>query len=192
VREGLSLRLCRQIWQHRLVLRALLINSKLLIRLSVLLALSLSCFVRAALGEPEAAQPSANEARPSERSDPAPATPPLDAKLLARVVEVEAARRAARAAALEDPKAWEDQRAQRARAHRAQLAALWGNIVDSIDGQARLRMHAERMARLNRMLDLAELKRDSALVKRIQSDIQRELARHVQAMQQLQAAVGLR
>lgn len=167
-------------------------NAKLLTLVSVFVALSASCFVRSALGEPEGALPSANEGRPSERTDDSVASPTLDPKLLARAVELEATRRAAREGLLKDAKGWEDNRAQRASVHRAQLAALWGNVVGSIDGQARLRMHAERMARLNRMLDLAQQKQDSALVKRIEADVQRELSRHVQTMQQLQAVTGMR
>lgn len=167
-------------------------NAKLLTLFGVLVALSASCFVRSALGAAVSASPSANEGRAPERTDESVASATLDPKLLSRVVELEATRRAAREAALDDPKGWQDHRAQRASAHRAELAALWGNVVGSIDGQARLRMHAERMARLNRILDLAQLKQDPALVKRIQADIQRELARHVQTMQQVQAATGMR
>jgi hypothetical protein len=48
------------------------------------------------------------------------------------------------------------------------------------------------MARLNRMLDLAAHKNDSALAQRIQADIERELTRHAQSMLALQAAVGMR
>jgi len=167
-------------------------NSKSLTQFSVLVLLSAGGFARPALGEPEAAVPSATEGRPSERTDDSAASPKFDLKLLARLVELEVARRAARKEAQKDPKSWEENRAQRASAHRAELAALWGNVVGSIDGQARLRMHAERMARLNRILDLAEQKKDPALVTRIQTDIKRELARHAHAMQQLQVAAGLR
>ena len=53
-------------------------------------------------------------------------------------------------------------------------------------------MNADRMARLNRMLDLAEQKSDATLAARIHADITRELSRHAQAMQNLQAETGMR
>lgn len=165
-------------------------NSKLLTRFGVLLALSATCFVRSALGDPEGA-PAGSEGRASQRVDDSPAAPALDPRLLIRLQQQEIARRAARKEALKDPKGWDDNRAQRASAHRARLAALWGNVVGTIDGQAHLRIHADRMARLNRMLDLAELKNDSRLVARIRLDISRELARDMQAMRQLQVASGM-
>ncbi|HKO53818.1 MAG TPA: hypothetical protein VJV79_39195, partial [Polyangiaceae bacterium] len=150
-------------------------NPKLLTLFSVVVALAAGGFVRSALGEPEGTSPS--EARPAERVDDNAAAPTLDPKLLARVIELEAARRAARKEALADPKSWQENRVQRADAHRVQQANLWGSIVGSIDGQARLRMHAERMSRLNRILDLAELRKDPALVARVRADIERELTR---------------
>ncbi|HET7542032.1 MAG TPA: hypothetical protein VFK05_19330 [Polyangiaceae bacterium] len=170
-------------------------------RLSVLaiVMIAVSAFVRSALGEPEGALPRANEAQASGRADDAVVYPKLDPQLWARLNELQSARHAARKQALTDPKRWDDERAQRASAHRAQLSALWGNLVGRIDGQARLRIHADRMARLNRLLYLAEQKTvgagqqpDLALVQRVQADISRELTRHVQAMQELRAAGGVR
>jgi hypothetical protein len=64
--------------------------------------------------------------------------------------------------------------------------------VGTVDGQARLRLHADRMARLNRMLDLAEQKNQKLLITMINSDIAGELAHHVQAMQKVKAEAGLR
>ncbi|HEY0465741.1 MAG TPA: hypothetical protein VGC79_16120 [Polyangiaceae bacterium] len=159
----------------------------------LLVALSASCFVRSALGDPDGTAPSESEGRAAERTNDSPAAnPKVDPLLLARLQQLQTTRRAARKEALKDAKSWEEQRAERASAHRAQLAALWGAVVGSLDGQARLRTHAMRMASLNRMLDLAEQKSDAALVVRIQADIQRELTRHVQVMQELQAASGTR
>jgi len=45
------------------------------------------------------------------------------------------------------------------------------------------------MARLNRMLDLAEASADVALTQRIQAAIQTELLQHAQNMQTLRAAL---
>jgi len=163
----------------------------LLTSFSLFVALSASCFVRSALGEPEGASPRTLEGREAERRDDAPPAPRFDPHLFLRLEQLQASRRIARQQAITDAQRWEDNRATRASAHRARVAALWGNVVGTLDGQARLRVHAEHMARLNRMLDLAEQKRDSALVKRIQAGIARELTRHLEAMLQLQAAAGL-
>jgi len=175
-------------------------NSKPLTRFGVFLALSASCLVfvlvsllvRSALGEPEPERrTSSGEGRASRQTDVSAAKPTFDPRLLIKLQQAEATRRTARKQAIQDPKGWEEGRPQRASVHRAQLAALWGSVSGSIDGQAHLRMHADHMARLNRMLDLAELQSDSALLARIHLDISRELARHMQAMRQLQAAAGL-
>jgi len=159
--------------------------------LGACLALSASCFVRSALGESEPESPSSSEDRAEQRTDDTP-LPSFDPKLTAKLLELQATRRAARRTALEDPKRWDEERSQRASEHRAQLVALWGTLVGSIDGQAHLRLHADRMARLNRMLDLAEQKKHPALVKRIRSDIERELTHHARVMLQLRAAMGMR
>ncbi|HYP76991.1 MAG TPA: hypothetical protein VER12_13580 [Polyangiaceae bacterium] len=167
-------------------------KAKLHARFGVWVALSVIGFGRLVFAQlPGAAPgPSAEEAR--ARSDESPSASGLDRQQLQRVQELEAARRSTRANALEDEKGWEESRAQRASVHRQQLAALWGSVVGTIDGQARLRMNADRMARLNRMLDLAEQEKNAALSARIQADLARELARHVQAMQTVQAEAGMR
>lgn len=157
----------------------------------VVAALAAIAFLRSTLGGADVAPPSTSEGRSEVRTDDSAPMPSIDPKLLARLRQLQADRRADRVQARKDPKSWEESRAQRASAHRAQLASLWGSVAGSIDGQARLRLHAERMARLNRMLDLAEPKHDSALVKRIQADIERELTLHTELMMQLQRPAGM-
>jgi hypothetical protein len=142
-----------------------------------------------ALGFPSAA---AGDAEPA-RAHTETASPGVSLKsdaLVAHLRELEVGRRAARTAALKEPQSWADNRPTRAAQHRQQLAELWGNVVGSIDAQASLRMNADRMARLNRMLDLAEQKQDAALSTRLQADLTRELARHAHAMQQVIALTG--
>ena len=174
-------------------LNGMAMNAQLCTRFGVFMALCASCFAGSALAQPEGAEPSTRAEPGQARTDDAPlAAPALDRSLLKRLQELEGARRTERREGLKDPKAWEEHRAQRATAHRQQLATLWGSVVGTIDGQARLRMHAERMARLNRMLDLAEQKHDSSLIATINADIASELARHVQAMQKLKVEAGLR
>jgi hypothetical protein len=122
---------------------------------------------------------------------PAAATPSaIDGELVAKLQSIEASRRALRKEALKDAQSWAEQRAARASEHRRRIAELWGSVVGIIDAQASLRMNADRMARLNRMLDLAEAKGDAALVARLQVDVTRELTRHARAMQRVSALSG--
>jgi hypothetical protein len=113
----------------------------------------------------------------------------FDATLVERLQQLQADHRKAHAQALKDPKKWDEGRAARADLDRAELAKLWGNLVDNVDAQARLRLHADHMARLNRMLDLAEASADAALITRIQTAIQTELQQHAQNMQLLRATL---
>jgi len=163
-------------------------------RFGAFAALVATCFAGSALAQSEGEEPPTRrdeETRSGTDAVPTVVAPALDRNLLKRVQDMEGARRTARKEGLKDPKAWEAGRAQRASAHRQQLATLWGSITGTLDGQARLRMHAERMARLNRLLDLAEQKNDEALIATITADIGIELRRHVQAMQMAKAVAGL-
>lgn len=113
----------------------------------------------------------------------------FDPTLVARLQQLQAEHRKTREPALKDPKAWDEGRAQRADLDRAALAQIWSNLVDNADARARLRVHADHMARLNRMLDLAQAPADAALTQRIQAAIQTELLQHAQNMQTLRAAL---
>jgi hypothetical protein len=136
------------------------------------------------------------EVTPERPSDDAPARkddPVLaraDQSLMLRLERLETERRKNRRLALQDPEAWAAGRAQRRTEHRQEIAQVWGNVVNSIDGQAKLRLHAERMSRLNRMLDLAEQANDKTLIVQVRVDIRRELVRHANAMQATIAASG--
>lgn len=116
----------------------------------------------------------------------APAEPGVF-QLVVQLQQLEAAHRAARQEGLKNAEAWAANRNTRATERRREIAQLWGNVVGTIDARASLRMDADRMARLNRMLDLAEQKKDSALVARLEVDVTRELTRHAHTMQQLSA-----
>jgi len=159
-----------------------------------LVALVATCLAGSALAQSEGDEPRTRrdeEDRSGTDVSPSVVAPALDRNLLKRLQELEGARRTARTEGLKDSKAWEAGRARRASAHRQQLATLWGSITGTVDGQARLRLHADRMARLNRLLDLAEQKNDKALIATLATHIENELKRHVQAMQKAKAAAGL-
>ena len=128
---------------------------------------------------------------PPQRADDAP-TVVFDPAIAQRLIQAEAEHRKAREAGMKDPKTWAEQRGQRATRRRAEVGQLWGALVDGPDAQARLRIHADRMARLNRMLDLAEQGGESALIERVQKAVQKELVAHAQDMQTLRAALGLK
>jgi hypothetical protein len=133
----------------------------------------------------------ARDAEPERDStEVAPSGAKAEVQLVAHLQDLEAGRRKLRKEALKEPQSWAVNRPIRAAQHRQQMAELWGNVVGSIDAQASLRINADRMARLNRMLDLAQEKSDARLVSRLQADITRELARHVHTMQQVIALSG--
>ncbi len=156
--------------------------------LALLVALGVLGFSAFASADPEV-QPERDDGS-SAAPNPKGASPESEARLVAQLRAIEASRRELRKQALEDPQAWAAKRAARATEHRQQIAQLWGSVVGIIDARASLRINADRMARFNRMLDLAEAKGDTALVARLQADITRELVRHVRAMQHVQALSG--
>lgn len=161
--------------------------------LALLTALGLASSARA---EPDAAAERASDDLPARTNDDLPASTNDDLpasvppELMARLTQLQAERRQQRESALGDAPAWAAGRAQRAAQHRREIAQVWGSVVNGLDGQAKLRMHAERMSRLNRMLDLAQHAADPALSARIEKDITRELVRHAQAMQLIRANGG--
>jgi hypothetical protein len=111
--------------------------------------------------------------------------PPADPALAARLEADEARREADRRARMRDEHAWDASRADRAAQHRNEVTNTWGNAVNTPAGQAELSAHADRMARLNRILDVANQKGDTALASRCQNDINREVARDARVMQQI-------
>ena len=118
--------------------------------------------------------------------------PPADPKLAERLHQLEEQHQRDRKLAVNDQKAWQAGRAERASQRRNEIAGTWGNSVSSADAQAELKTHAERMARLNRILDIANQKGDTALASRCQTDIQSEIDRDARAMQAIRAKEGVR
>lgn len=118
--------------------------------------------------------------------------PPADPALAGRIRTLEQQRRQARRVAMKDEKAWNAQREQRALAHRQQLTTTFGSVINTPEAKAELATHADRMARLDRILDLANAKGDTALAARVQNDINFEINRDTAAMQAIRAKAGLR
>jgi|GEM_PF-3357632 len=89
-----------------------------------------------------------------------------------------------------DSKAWNATRTQRAESHRTDVAQTWGSVTNHPDAQAELSLHADRMARLNRALDLAEAKGDTNQANQINDLINKEISRHANVMASIQAKAG--
>ncbi|HEY4103440.1 MAG TPA: hypothetical protein VGM44_06095 [Polyangiaceae bacterium] len=109
--------------------------------------------------------------------------PPADPRLAEHIHQLEEQRQKERLAAIKNEKSWNEGRNARAIARRDEIAKTWGNAVSSTEAQAELRTHADRMARLDRILDIANQKADNALAARCRADIQFEIDRDLHAMQ---------
>lgn len=112
---------------------------------------------------------------------------------------VDPAAAAARMQALEDQRerdcrikirneaAWNASQDARAAAHRREVMEHWGAIASRADARAELQVHADRMARLNRILDVAVDSHDDTLAGHCRQVLQREIARDARVMARIQA-----
>jgi hypothetical protein len=85
---------------------------------------------------------------------------------------------------------WEASREARAEAHRREIAERWAAIAIRAEARAELQLHAERMAHLSRILDVAFESHDDSLVAHCRRVIQREIARNARAMARIEAGGG--
>ncbi|MEO8906090.1 MAG: hypothetical protein ABI488_26275 [Polyangiaceae bacterium] len=113
-----------------------------------------------------------------------------EAQIRARMQNEEQEKTAQRQAARKDMRAWDAAREQRAARDRNETATNWGDIAERADAKAELATHAERMAQLNRILDVAKDKNDSALAARTNAVIQREITRDTRVLQGIRAKGG--
>jgi hypothetical protein len=166
------------------------------------LALSL---LAAALAVPALAQPRPEPPRPrpappaGERPAPARPTPPANAlaahdaavrketaeQVRARMQQREEQARAKREAERKNDAQWKADRSKRAEQWRSDMANQWGKTLDQPEARSELNTHSDRMARLNRILDIAEDKHDTALAAHCKQVIQKEVARDSKVMQDL-------
>jgi hypothetical protein len=115
-----------------------------------------------------------------------------EAQIRDRMLKQQEAERAQRQAARKDTRAWDAGREQRAAEARNQVNATWGNLAEQPDAKAEFATHAERMAQLNRILDVAQDQGNTALVARTNAVIQREIARDTRVLQGIRARGGVR
>jgi hypothetical protein len=90
-----------------------------------------------------------------------------------------------------DLRAWRAGRLERAAEERHAIAYAWGDLVTRPEAHAELVLHAERMARLNRILDVAEDEGNEALAGHCRAVIAREIARNARVMQDLRIRIGM-
>jgi hypothetical protein len=115
-----------------------------------------------------------------------------EAQIRDRLLKQQQLDRLQRQAARKDARAWEAAREQRAADARSQVNATWGSLAEQPDAKIELATHAERMAQLNRILDVAQDKGDTALASHCNSVIQREIARDARILQAIRAREGVR
>jgi len=115
-----------------------------------------------------------------------------EAQIRDRLLKQQQLERTQRQAARKDTRAWDAAREQRAAEARNQVNATWGNLADQPEAKAELATHAERMAQLNRILDVAQDKGDTALASKTNAVIQREIARDTRVLQAIRAKEGVR
>jgi len=120
----------------------------------------------------------------------APAVQPAAVQLSEHLLQTQQLARQLHKQAETDPKSWNDSRTQRAESHRREITQSLGNVTDQPDARAELALHADRMARLNRALDLAERKVDTTLINLTIDLIAKEIARDATVLANIQAKAG--
>ncbi len=119
----------------------------------------------------------------------APPLPPSEYQT--RLQRLQDERAAQRLAQRHNEAQWEASRAAREAEHRKQLETLWGaTFLRRPECQPELALDADREARLNRMIDLAQDAHDAASEARARAILAREYARHARAMAALRAKWG--
>jgi len=73
---------------------------------------------------------------------------------------------------------WRRARAARALAHRREIYARWAWAVQTPEGREEFVLYSDRLARLHRIRDIAEDRRDQAMIGRVDRVIALENARH--------------
>ncbi len=150
---------------------------------------------------PGAPMPPPHDRRPSAPPG-APIPPPPLPQAQGGMQHTDPAAVAARMQALEDQRErerrdkirneaqWEASQDARAAAHRREVMEHWGAIASRAEARAELQIHAERMASLNRILDIAVDSHDADLTSHCRRVMQREIARNARAMAKLEAEVA--
>jgi hypothetical protein len=149
-------------------------------------------------GPPDARRDPRDDHRdpPDARRGTAEAPPaPIDARHedpRERFIQLQNQERERRKEARKDAAAWAAGRPQRAAEERKEITATWGNLGNNAEAKAELAAHADRMARLNRVLDLAEDRNEPTVAARAKTLIEREITRNARVMAAIKAKAGAR
>jgi hypothetical protein len=122
-----------------------------------------------------------------------PGMPPILApnEYQTRLQRFQDERFAQRMAQRHDERAWELSREQRALDHRRQLEGLWGvGFIRRPEVNPEMALNADRCARLDRMIELAQDEHDLASEQRARAILAREIGRHARAMARLRVQFG--
>ena len=162
-------------------------------------SLGISSAVLAETPDDRRGRPEDRKARPEEREDRPDERKVVGADRTERAEEArkhlaerQEATRKSRITARKDVKVWRDGRKDRAAESRREVAKTWGGVWSTPAGKAELTLHADRMAKLNRILDVANDKGDTALATRTQAVIDREIRRDANVLQDLKDKAGVR
>jgi hypothetical protein len=129
--------------------------------------------------------------RPGERPPPGVVVVGQGA-YAARLQRVYDERAAMRAQQRHDVRAWEAGRAAREMEYRRDLTGVWGYpFLSRPECRAELEIHAERLARLNRIIDLAEDQHSEALLEHARAVRNREIARDARVLGDLRVRLGI-
>ena len=129
---------------------------------------------------------------PGPQGGPLPPPQRIDsAAMAARMQTQEDQRERERRERIRNEHEWEATREARAAAHRREISERWAAIAIRSEARAELSLHAERMAHLNRILDVAFESHDESLVAHCRRVIQREIARNARAMARIEAGGSL-
>jgi hypothetical protein len=112
-----------------------------------------------------------------------------EAEIRLRMIRAQQDEFARRQAERRDLAAWNARREERALAARNELYSTWGSSLDRPEARSELSLHADRMARLNRILDIAQDNHDAALIARTQAVIQREINRDARILHAIRVQV---
>ena len=164
-------------------------------------------FAGASLCTPALAQPRDQRDERYDRRPPPPPGPPgiqpprgpvvviappaPDPRIvIVRVQSLEDQRRREREIRIHDEREWEASREARAAIHQREVMEQWHSAAIRADARPELELHAERMAHLNRILDIAVGDRDPVLAGRCRIVMQREVARNIRVMASFESIGG--
>ena len=126
--------------------------------------------------------------KPGERGGAAAA-----AEYAAKLQKIEDDRRKQRDDDRKDAKKWDSERDKRADDRRKALEGVWGApFLGRPEVRSEMELHAERVARIERVIDIAQDTHNAALLAHAQRVLAKEFARNARVMAELRERLGVR